>query len=63
MAKLYSNKKIESSFFHLNPEILVKLFNLIYYLTLTPTLTVTPQLSPNPNPQIKCVQNNHFIYV
>jgi len=35
-------------FFHLNPEILAKLFNLIYYLILTPTLTLIPQLSPNP---------------
>jgi len=34
--------EIESSFFRLNPEILSKLFNLIYYLILTPTLTVNP---------------------
>jgi len=35
-----------------------KLFNFIYYLILTPTLT--PQLSPNPNckPHIKCEQMN-----
>jgi len=32
--------------FHLNLEILAKLFNLIYYLFVTPTLTLTPQLSP-----------------
>jgi len=50
------HRKIESSFFHFHiiPEILAKLFNLIYYLILTPTLTLTPQLSPptltlNPN--------------
>jgi len=34
---------IESNFFHLNLEILAKLFKLNYYLILT------PQLSPNPN--------------
>jgi len=39
--------KIESSFFHLNPEVIAKLFDLIYYLIRTPTLTLTPQLSPN----------------
>jgi len=32
--------------FSFNPEILAKLFNLIFYLILTPTLILTPQLSP-----------------
>jgi len=52
------SRKIESSFFHVNPEILAKLFNLIYYLILTPTLT--HQLIPNSTrkPQIKCVRMN-----
>jgi len=40
-------RKIESRFFHLNLKILANLFNLIYYLILT--LTLTPQLNPNPN--------------
>jgi len=40
--KALFHQKIESSFFHLNPEILARLFNLIYYLILTPTLTVNP---------------------
>jgi len=32
----------------------------MYYLILTPTLTLTPQLSPNPNrkPHIKCARMN-----
>jgi len=42
---LFHRRKIVSSYFYLNPKILTKLFNLIYYLILTPT----PQLSPNPN--------------
>jgi len=58
--KALFHRKIESSFFHLNPEILANLFNLIYYLILTPTLTLTPQLSFNPNrkPHIKYVRMN-----
>jgi len=56
--KALFHRKTESSFFHINPEILVNLFNLIYYLILTPTLT--PQLSPKRNrkPQIKCARIN-----
>jgi len=38
--KALFQRKIESSFFHLNPEILTKLFNLIYYLILTSILTL-----------------------
>jgi len=49
--------EIESSFFHLNPKILAKLFNLIYYLILTPTLTLTPQLITE-NPHIKYAPMN-----
>jgi len=39
---------------------LTKLFDLIYYVILTPNLTLTPQLSANPNskPHIKCAQMN-----
>jgi len=52
--------KIESSFFifNLNAEILAKLYNLVYYLILT--LTLTPQLSLNPNRKlhIKCALMN-----
>jgi len=50
--------KIESSFFHINTENLAKLFNLIYYLMLIPTPTLTSQISPNPirKPQIKCAR-------
>jgi len=33
--KALFHQKIESNFFHLNPEILAKLFNLIYYLIFT----------------------------
>jgi len=58
--KALFHRKIKSSFFNLrvNPEILVKLFNLIYNLIVI--LTLTPQLSPNPNCklQIKCVRMN-----
>jgi len=56
--RLCFTEKTESSFFHLNPEILTRLFNLIYYLILTPTLTLIPQLRPNPNrkPHIKCAR-------
>jgi len=52
--------KIESSFIHIYPKNLAQLFNLIYYLILTPTLTLTTQISPNPNhkPQIKCTRMN-----
>jgi len=46
MKKALFHRKIESSYFHLNLEILAKLFNLIYYLILTPTITRTPQLAP-----------------
>jgi len=54
------HRKNECSIFYLNPEILAKLYNLIYYLILTPTLTLTPQLSPNLNckPHIKCARMN-----
>jgi len=38
--KALFHRKIESSFLHLNPEILTKLFHLIYYLNLTPILTL-----------------------
>jgi len=50
------HRKIESTFLHCNPEILAKLFNLIYFLT----LILTPQLSPNPNYKhhVKCAQMN-----
>jgi len=42
--RLYFTGKLKLVlFFHLNPEILTKLFNLIYYLI--PTLTLTPQLN------------------
>jgi len=35
--KALFHRKIDSSFFHLNTEILAKIFNLIYCLSLTPT--------------------------
>jgi len=44
VGRLYFIRKLDLVF-HLNSEILAKLFNLIYYLI----LTLTPQLSPNPN--------------
>jgi len=52
--------KIESSFFHLNQEILEKLFNLIHYLIHYPTQTLKLQLSSNPKhkPHIKCERMN-----
>jgi len=40
----YFIKKLNLSFFQINPEILAKLSNLIYYLILTSTLTLTPDL-------------------
>jgi len=57
LERLYFSEKLNLVFFfHLNPEILAKLFNLIYYLT----LTLTPQLSPSPNrkPNIKYSRMN-----
>jgi len=51
--KAYFTGKLNLVFF-INPEILAKLFNLIYYLT----LTLTSQLSSNPNPYIKYAQMN-----
>jgi len=59
----FCHQKIEYNFFfYLNREILAKLFNLIYYQI--PTLTVTPQLGPNPNlkPHIKRVWMNIVQY-
>jgi len=35
LGKLYFTRKFNLVFFYLNPEILAKLFNLIYYLTLS----------------------------
>jgi len=54
--KLFFTRKLNLVFFHINPEVLEKLFNLIYYVILT--LTLIPQLSPNPNrkPHIKCTR-------
>jgi len=57
--RLYFTGKL-NLVFHLNPEILANLFDLNYYLILTPSLTLTPQLSPNPNrkPHMKYAQMN-----
>jgi len=54
---------MKSSFFHINPENLTTLFNLIDYLILT--LNLKPNL--NRKPQIECAQMNiahcSFIYL
>jgi len=42
LGRPYFTGKLNLVFFHLNPEILAKLFNLIYYLILILTLTVNP---------------------
>jgi len=56
LGRLYFIGKLNLFFYYLTREILEQLFNLIFYLILTPTLTLTPQLSPNSNrkPHIKC---------
>jgi len=55
--KAFFHRKVESSFFHFNLELLAKLFDLIYYI-LTPTLILILQLSLNPIPHIKCARMN-----
>jgi len=58
--RYYFTGKLNLVFFfpYLDPEIVSKLFNLMYYQNLTPTLT--PQIKPNPNrkPHIKCTRQN-----
>jgi len=60
LGKDYFTGKLNLFFFSFKPEILEKLFNSIYCLILTPTLTRTRQLSPKPNrkPHIKCTRMN-----
>jgi len=53
--------KFKSSFFHINPEILANLFNLIYYLILTLTLTLQLSLNPNHKSQIIYVWSSGWI--